>query len=387
MALSFEQLIGQVTKDQAFETIIDLLEGYGFPARSWESGSVQRTVFEGVALLYSQLKGAASNLARGGHNSYAERDWLTMYSDSQFDNQRFDGRPTQGMARLTDAASSGPYTIASGTVVISDLLNNYRYRNITAGVLPQGGSLSLKFEADAAGYAQNVANGALTVLVQGPPGATVTNPALGSGTWLTRTGTDQESDPSLRLRNTGKWGTLSPAGGPAAAYEYWARQAEPSVRRVYVDPTSVDGTGALTVYIAGDDGSLTSLVVASVQDYIDGTDGVGRRPLGANVTVASATEQVITATVTAYLQPGLLYDDPTRAAVVAAVEAYFKTLPIGGTRIDGLGSGKVLLGRLYHALFSVPGVANVALSLSADVTLAANIVAVPNFTYVFENAY
>src|SRR5262245_60767516 len=115
MALSFEQLLSPVTKDQALATLIDVLESLRFPARSWESGSIQRTLLEGVALLYSQALGAAVNLAKGGHNATAEGDLLTMFSDSQYDNQRFEGRKTQGMVTLTDAAKTGPHTVEPGT--------------------------------------------------------------------------------------------------------------------------------------------------------------------------------------------------------------------------------------------------------------------------------
>jgi phage-related baseplate assembly protein len=386
MTLSLEQLVGLVTKDQAMQTLIDLLTAQDYAARSWESGSLQRTLLEIFSEMYAEVRVVGALLARAGHNQFSSGDWLTLYSDSQYDNQRLSGRKTQGIVTVVDHGT-GPHTIDLSTLLVSDEVFDFRYRNVSSGILPQNGSLQLKVEAETVGAAQNLGNNTIAVQVQGPPGATVSNPALGGGSWITQNGADDEKDPALRTRNRTKWATLALAGGPEAVYDYWARKADTSVRRVQVDTRNASATGALTVYVAGDDGALPAAVVAAVGDYIRGSDGVGRRPIGANLTVLSATEREVAFTAAVYLQPALANDEVTQDAVAAAVETFFESVPIGGTLVDASGSGKLLLGKLYHAIFSVTGVANVSLSLLADVTLAADEVAVPMATYQYSAAY
>jgi uncharacterized phage protein gp47/JayE len=379
VTLSIAQLIEQVSKDAALQTIIDLLNVLGFPSTSWQSGSIQRTLFEAVAAIVSQERQVAASLAMAGHNNLSSGDWLTHLSESQFDNQRIDGRPTQGYVVIVDARSTGAYTFDAGDVVVADVINGFRYRNISSGTLAKGGTLPLKVEAESVGANRNVANDTILEVVQGPAGSTVSNPALSSSTtWITQNGADIESDSSLRARNTAKWGTLAPTGGPRAAYEYWARMADASVRRTWVDDSLITGNGQLTLYIAGDDGDLSASVAAIVKNYIEGGDGFGRRPLGVNLTVTSATEVAFTFTATVYMEPSHVADAMAQEAVVSALYEYFKTIPIGGVRVGSSTTGKVLIGQLYRVLLTVPYVVNVALTPNYDVELNSNEVAVPN---------
>lgn len=379
MPSSIEQLIGLATKEQALDALFRLLSGYGFPTTSWQSGSIQRTIFEVVAQCLSELRGSAALIARGGINSLSSGDWLTLFSESQYANTRYTGERTQGMVKITDTAGTGPHEIEVGDVVVADYSNGFRYRNVTGGVLTQGSNVTLKFEAESVGIARDVANNTITVLVQGPGGATVSNPGMPTtDTWITRKGADVESDASLRQRNTDKWATLSIGGGPAAAYRYWARAANATVRRVEVDDQNPDGPGTLRVYIAGDQGSLPSTVVAEVQAYIDGEDGVGRKPIGASLTVLSAADAPVVLEGSIYTLPGLQADEATRDAVYAAITAYFATVPIGGYKV-GEGSGRVLLGGILAAIFSVHGIVNASLNIDADVFVDPNEVAIPDF--------
>ena len=46
MPLSIEQLTTATTQEAALELLLDLLESLGFPARSWQEGSVNRVDLE-----------------------------------------------------------------------------------------------------------------------------------------------------------------------------------------------------------------------------------------------------------------------------------------------------------------------------------------------------
>ena len=73
-----------------------------------------------------------------------------------------------------------------------------KYRNITAGTIPAGGSLPLIFEAESPGAQYNVPNNTITVLNTPLNGVTINNPDPGSGTWITSEGSDVETDERLK---------------------------------------------------------------------------------------------------------------------------------------------------------------------------------------------
>jgi uncharacterized phage protein gp47/JayE len=363
VAVSVDELIVPITKDQALAFLFDLLRGHGFPVESWQSGSLQRTMFEAFAELASEKLLVADQLARAGLLSLSSGGWLDLLSDSHYDNQRFEAVKTLGVVSLTDSDGTGPHTIGVDEVVVSDA-DGRRYRNTTGGTLALSGVLPLYFEAEVGGNDGNVPINTLTVRVEGPPGVTVNNPDLGPGTWITRSGADQETDASLQQRDRTKWAGLG-VNGPAEAYENWAREADPAVTRVFVDAQNPRGPGTLDVYLAGASGAVAGPVVAAVQNYIDGTtDLVRRRALCADVLALSATNLPVNFT-------GTVYCDPAMDAVVlgdvvlATLNAFLRAVPIGGVKSFDGDAGELLIGQLYYALFSIPGVVNVVLTAPA----------------------
>jgi uncharacterized phage protein gp47/JayE len=261
---------------------------------------------------------------------------------------------------MTDTDGTGPHVIGIDEVVVSDP-DGRRYRNTTGGTLALSSAIALEFEAEIAGNDGNVPINTITVLVEGPPGVTVNNPEVTPGTWITRSGADQESDASLQARDRTKWAGLG-INGPAEAYENWAREADPAVTRVYVEDQNLRGPGKLTVYVAGVGGEVDSSVVTAVTDYIEGTtDSVGRRAIGADVLVLSATAFPVNFIGKVYCDPAM-DTAVVSLAVDATVEAFLKLVPIGGVRSFDADTGELLLGKLYYALFSIPGVVNVVLT-------------------------
>lgn len=383
MPVALDELIVPVTKDQALTFMFDILRAHGFPIASWQSGSLQRTMFEAFAELASENILVADALARAGFNSLSSGGWLDLLSESHYDNTRFEAVKTQGTVVLTDTDGTGPHTIGVDEVVVSDA-DGRRYRNTTGGTLALNLTLELTFEAEVAGADGNVSNNTITVIVEGPPGATANNPDPGSGQWITVEGSDQESDESLRERNATKWASLS-VNGPAEAYVYWARQASPAVTRVWVDGGNPRGPGTVDVFIAGVDGAVGGTVVTAVTNYLEGTtDQVGRKALGADLDVASATEHAIDFTAQVYYDPTHV-ESEIATLVLAAIDNYVKNVPIGGVKSFDQDAGEFLLGGLYHALFSIPGVVNIIFSAPlANVALARGEVATidtPTITY------
>lgn len=375
MPVSLDELIVPVTKDQALTLMFDMLRAHGFPIASWQSGSLQRTMFEAFAELASENILVADAIARAGFNPLSSGGWLDLLSESHYDNTRFAAVKTRGKVILTDVASTGPHVIGIDEVVISDAAGR-RYRNVTADTLLLNDFVELEFEAEIAGADGNVDNDTIVVVVEGPPNVTCNNPDPGSGLWITIEGSNQETDASLRERNATKWATLS-VNGPAEAYVNWARNASPAVTRVWVDDQNPRGPGTVDVYIAGADGPVSGAVVTAVEDYINGdTDQVGRKGIGTDLFVASATQHPIDITAQVYFNPTYLVAEIT-AAVEAAIAEYIENVPIGGTKSFDQDAGEFLLGGFYHALFSIAGVVNIILSAPlTNVALAKGEVAI-----------
>jgi uncharacterized phage protein gp47/JayE len=370
VALSVDELIIPITKDQALALLFDLLRAHGFPIASWQPGSMQRTMFEAFAELASENVLVADALARAGFNSLSSGGWLDLLSESHYDNERFEAVKTRGTVRITDTDGTGPHVIAIDEVVLSDA-DGHRYRNVTGGTLTLSGFLDLTFEAEVAGADSNVDNDTITVIVEGPPGATVTNPEPApTQLWITVEGSDEETDESLRERNATKWASLA-VNGPAEAYVYWSRTASPAVTRVWVDDQNPRGPGTVDVFIAGVDGAVSPSVVTAVTDYLEGTtDQVGRKGIGTLLEVDTATEHDITFAGTVYFDP-LHIPAEIQGLVEAAIDAFVKLVPIGGVRSFDAETGEFLLGGLYYAVFSVPGVVNFVLTApAANVVLA-----------------
>lgn len=380
--LSLDQLLTPINLATAQQRMITLLQGLGFKsAAAWQEGTLPRTLgIEVPAALLSDGSKAAVLIAAGGYNDTAEDSWLDLYSKSAYDNTRHDAVRAYGKAVLTADSSAEAMTLDVDYVVASDDSTTITFRNKTGGSLAPGGSLTLEFEAETAGSVGNLPLAALSQLKTSLAGVSISNPGT-DGEWLTRYGADRESNDQLRERNRAKWATRAYAS-PGDAYVYWAREADPAVKRVSVDgDNQLDGPGSVRIYIAGDTGPLAGSVCDAVIAYIRGlTDGLVRRPIGAAPFCVSATTVPVHVSGTVYYATG--YDGPAvQAQVQAALDQVFRSLPIGGSRGGASSSGAVLFSQLYAAAMKIAGVVNMAFTAPlADVPLTGDAVAVPIFT-------
>jgi uncharacterized phage protein gp47/JayE len=340
VSLSLAQLLTPSTEQQSLDTILDILTGLGFTARSWQSGSIARTLVQMVARLHSSASNTTVVLTKGRYNDTATGDWLTLLSASHFGNTRIPAVAARIKVRVDDSVNSvGPFTSAIGELVATDT-KGVSYRNIDPLSLAQGATADLIFEAEIPG------------LVDVQSSVTLSTPL--AGTTVTyqspiRPGANEESDERLRRRNQSKWASLAYAA-PSAAYELWALEASAAVTRVWVDDLNTQGTGRVDVYIAGASGALPGAVATTVDNYVRGQiDGVFRLPLGVDLHVLTASNETISVTGTIYSQ--LAADLATiRTRADKAVKDYVSTLPVGG---------KFLLAEVYRRLMSLEGVANV----------------------------
>jgi len=262
MALSLEQLRSPPSRDVLLQFLIEQLEALGFPATSWQPGSIQRSLLTTFARVFADVTELVKQLVELGANQLASGAALTAFSRSVYDNIRNPATKTRGPFRLASTAAI-PYSLTPGQLLVQNP-SGIQFTNVTGGVLPAGGVLAVTFEALLAGANGNIAPGSPLALITPLAGVTVTNPAPAGGTWFTSTGQDQESDANLRLRNRTKWATLA-IETPRDGVLNIALSASPAVRKVAVNDQNPRGAGTVDVYVSGDLSPLGASDLALVQ--------------------------------------------------------------------------------------------------------------------------
>lgn len=365
MALTLQDLLNPPTLAQLEEQILGLLAAAGFPITSWRPGDVARTLAKMVARGLLELATLISDIARGGFNSYAPPEWLTLLARELYENERRAATFAQGSFTLTlTSALAGPYTLLPGQLWLT--WNGRRYRNTTG--TPFGSPLTypdpvtLNFKAESPGVLSNAPDNALALL-------TPLAGAVVSASVVTIQGADAESDDSLRARNQGKWGSVGPAANDDG-YATWARQASAEVTRVLVQ-ANTPSSGKVRVIVAGSAGGLSGGTLVTLNAFLE-----ARRPLCVIVEALSAGEQALAVEGTVRITSGHPNAGSALAQATDALLALFAKLPIGGV---------VRLSDLYAAIEAIPGVDSVLLSAPAsDTVIASTSVAVPAIALLSE---
>src|SRR5205814_9712012 len=110
----------ELTRDEANQSLLSMLDGVGFPATSFQEGSIPLGLVELGAEIWSKLSAAAVFLKELGLNQTASGDGLTRFSKSHYANERVGAVAAQRVVTLFCAAGEGPHTIDLSKVVIAD---------------------------------------------------------------------------------------------------------------------------------------------------------------------------------------------------------------------------------------------------------------------------
>ena len=222
---------------------------------------------------------------------------------------------TKAIGTVT-ASGTDDVIIPMGRIFLSDTL---RFIATTNAVIKDG-TAEVRIEAEEVGAAGNVPVGAINKLEAEIQGITsVSNELALTG------GTEIEGDESFRSRLEFKISNPATSGNKAH-YKIWASNV-PGVGKVKVFPLH-DGPGTVKVSVldANQDVASPELMQA-VKDYIDGNDGTGEgvAPIGASLTVSTATEKGIS------VQVKIHFADEATAAVTildvqTALKSYFKEI-------------------------------------------------------------
>ena len=343
------ELRASLTLDDSTDDVIDLLDGEGFDATSWQDGSPERTIAMTVAYLKYALRQFTESISYLGFNDDSTGDALTALSKSHYDNTRTAAVATQGTVVLIGGLVGPPHTISVSGLVVSD--GTRTFRNTTGGTVTAGGTLSVTVQAEVAGSAGNVANSTITSMVTTLAGVTCSNPAIGStGTWVTRLGVNAELDPALQARNSAKWATLSDIEAISDRYESVARTVVANCR-VKVDTSNPSGPGTVTVYVAGQSGAATSGERALVDAAIDANK------FGSVHTTSIASSDSLVVQGTVYYDSDYT-SAATETAVESAIDAYINAADIGGYDFSPGPSGVIDIAGIDRSVLNTTGVRN-----------------------------
>lgn len=356
------------TRDQITGDIFAVLSAgpTPFPVTAWQVGAVPRTVVKASATVLSGLYGLVGDVGAAAFLSCGGK-WLTLHAKSRFDVDRALATFAQHTITLHDT-SGIPRTITPGQLLVTTPGGTrFRSMNTANVVVPAGGASDpLIVRCETVGSTGNTAP------------TIITSPAFAGLSFtygsLSLSGSNEESDPSLRARCLAKWSTLG-RGANLAAIQYIATScpSAPTVTRARVVPGGGDGT--LTVYVAQSASVAEPGQVSAITAWLS-----TRKPVTDTPSVIAATANVVPVTGTIAFESASFNTSAAQGAIADALTAYI----VARGLLDGL--NVIDLGGLYAAIYNAaPGITDVDLSApSGDVVLSTSqIGAAGTFTLTF----
>lgn len=360
--LPIDTLIRAVTKDEAFEMALSLLESVKIPARSWRRGGVSRSIVGVLATVAAQASDIVASGIASQFLDYAERDWLTLLAHYIYKVERITATFASGYVTLTNQGG-GVFNYGANEVVLKNSATGARYRVSEAFTLGVLGEVTVSVAAIEAGSASSSEPGAIDTIE-----TTMQRVVVGNVEAVI--GLDAESDDDLRARCWASIGTLSPHG-PRDAYEYAVRSATidgapTNINRLVVRPAL--GDGSVRLVCASASGTPTPEELKAARDSIE----LLARTDTDTVLLEAASSVTIAKTITVWRRGG--DDDTVRAAAFAALETLSATYPIGGISKFAGGQGYLYTDAISSTVIGAGGgvVFDVDYDVPTDTPLADN---------------
>ncbi|TGE33317.1 baseplate J/gp47 family protein [Desulfosporosinus sp. Sb-LF] len=237
--------------------------------------------------------------------------------------------PKGGTIATGSATFVGAETTPIPTSTIIQTPGATRFTTIAPAVIV-GGVATVSIQALAIGSAYNVPANTITQIPAAISGITsVTNSSAITG------GTNDETDSDLLVRFLARAQTPSTSGN-AAHYAQWASEVN-GIGAAHVYPLWAGAGTVKVVVIDSNKRAVSSGMVSTVAAYIE-----DNRPIGATVTVESATELAIDISATIVLSYGLTLDQ-VKTSLSAAITSYLASIAFSTTYVSYAKIGSVLL--------------------------------------------
>lgn len=363
-----------MTRDEVIETALEVLDvGFDFPTDAWGPTDEPYATIAVEAEVLSKMTTTAANTAKGGTLD-GEGAWLTYKAKQDFGLDRKPAIATRGSITLTDS-SAAPQTFAANALLFTSTDDaDVLYSNSEPITVPASSTLVCTINAAQTGAKYNKQGSQLTFATPSP-GLALT--AAAGFAWITTTGADEESDPSMRLRCEGRWAELT-SNGPSDSYVKWALDSSSEINRVSVieDATAVAPDPSVIVTLAGPTGPVTSGASTAANLYIQ-----LRRPWGTVVAVNNSGSW--SAAVRGTVKIKSAYGVAAYNKIVTQLSSWFagnaiKLRDTDAVTLIGLGIGEaVKVSQLTEVIMSVDGVDDVTLTDGSGVALGTGAVLPP----------
>lgn len=317
----------------------------GIKVTAWGKGSPTRSVYRSTADFGLVVLNAIREIADQGILEASFGEPLTVLARVVYGITRpKDKFATTDLVIDNPFGNSYPYSPDNPLILTSSFTKKNYISQGSGTILPLTNGQTLSVKAQEPGSASTALPGQIDEWVSSVDGLVISQPNAAIGS-------DAMSDAELKTACRARVGFVPTqstigAGGAPGAYESVARTGPDggggvvrpdgsriAVTRVRVEP---DGSGGVVVYVADEDGPLTTddrdLVEAAILTYA--------KPVGVPVVVTNASSLAISCTLTVWIGASTTAtDDDVKAAITLALIEYAQFVPIGGY---DLGSGGVV---------------------------------------------
>lgn len=327
----------KATKEQIYETGLELAEGLGLNVTSWAAGDPTRSTYKFLSSILSSVEEIAYNLVLSAFLDYAEGEWLTLVAKQGFDVDRVVATYAATTVRFTNTGGGLYDGLEAGDITVQNTATGKTYHTTSGGTLAigPGTTLDLDVIADEAGSDSSAAATEIDDIVSGLPGGgvvTVSNATAAIGI-------DEESDADLRARCRLKLSALSDKG-PKGIYDYIARTPSLSGAEALTRSRTIgdSDTGDVTLYVAGPSGAVSAGDITAVTDAINRLAA----PINDTPTVVNCSNVTIAVTYELWIYASVgKTEDEVKDAIEADLAAMFAARPIGGDILTPGGTGKL----------------------------------------------
>jgi len=281
---TFRSLRTVQTHAQIRALILALFGVLGFQVTSWQDFSFPSRVVEALVTVLADIWLFVSEVAGGAYGETSRGFYRRLWAWDRFRIQILAARFTTGRITLTDVGG-GPHNIGAGGLIVTDD-DGRHFQSTEAVSVPLNGSATVAVRAVAEGATYNIPSGVPLQLVTSFVGLTATNPPqVGTETWISTAGADEEDEDSLYLRAIGQWDELSIAT-PSGYYESKLRKAIPTLTKIRVRDDNPIGPGSCELILATGAGPASGGDVTAANSFLRTLRSVGAGVLSARAAVA-----------------------------------------------------------------------------------------------------
>lgn len=198
MTTTLAELLTPRDRDTLEALLLSVLQGAtiegepgGFPVTDWIEGGFERTFTKMVATGLLDREDTIRMVTAGGFLGLAStlvdadgnlvEGWMEILAAQGYGRVRTDATYTRQVLTLTCTSGPGPYTRGAGELVAYSPVTGNKYVNVAEVTIPDGGSVTAIFQAEAPGVGYQDAIGTILALVTPLPGVSVTNAATVAG--------------------------------------------------------------------------------------------------------------------------------------------------------------------------------------------------------------